>query len=217
MSLMPLDSDRLRRFILPRGARLPLRKFFPLALLTLVAVLSLKASAQLPGFTMTNSGPLTLASQQYGTVTVTITPVGGYSGQVDLSCGGLPVYASCNFPNSTATINLSGGAVAESLVINTSQINNYQAKSQHKGLSRIALGTLFAPAAFLMFFVRKRGMKFAAVTRLLLLMLALYPLAGLAGCAAVKPNATPPGTYNFVVYGTFSGTAADTVVTLKVT
>jgi hypothetical protein len=217
MSFLLHDGLRLRPFMKTTISRSA--KLLCLGFAFLCVFGSKSASAQLPGFTLSNSGPLTLASQQFASMTLTVTPTGGFSNTVDLNCSNLPVYASCKFPDASASVNVPGQAVSETIIINTSQIDDYQTKAQPVGhtMSQVALCTLFAPAAALLFFARKRRFKGAMLARLLLCAVVLYPLSGLAGCAAVKPLATPPGTYTFLINGTYATISSSTVVTLTVT
>ncbi len=74
-----------------------------------------------PTFSIASSVPsLTIPHGQTGTATLTLTPAFGYTGTVNLSCGGLPVHSSCNFAPSSVTFNSSGSAVTVILTIATS-------------------------------------------------------------------------------------------------
>jgi hypothetical protein len=176
-------------------ARLP-RVFVGLFLL-LVCFGSAKAQT----YTLsTSANSLTLITQQQGTVSVTVTPVNGFTGNVILSCGALPEYASCIWPNNNFAV-LSGGAVTLPLSINTSAIYSYQpvsAKSRKSPL-RTEFAMLLWPAAFVfLVFSRKNR---ALMGRMVLFLFILYPIFALTGCQNTFPQSTAPGTYNILIQG----------------
>ena len=60
-----------------------------------------------PGFTTTaNPTSLTIPFQGSGTVSLTITPQGGFTGPVNFACGTLPAYFSCSFATPIGFIDL---------------------------------------------------------------------------------------------------------------
>ncbi len=73
-----------------------------------------------PGFTASvNPATLTITSASPGAVTLTVTPQGGFTGPVSFSCGTLPADFSCSFAMPSVTLTASGGALKNTLVINT--------------------------------------------------------------------------------------------------
>jgi len=63
-----------------------------------------------PDFSLTAAPTsLNLQAGVQGTVTVTITPVNGFSNYVSLSCAGLPLYTTCNFLPSNVSVGANGG------------------------------------------------------------------------------------------------------------
>jgi hypothetical protein len=207
MSYLPIHAYRPRRATLSR-----------IAGALLVALSALTASAQLPSFTLSNNGPIKIASNHYGPVTVTVTPVGGFSGTVLLTCNNMPVHASCKFPNLDQVVPVSGGPASLTFTINTTEVDQYNAKLApvKLGKRQIALATLFAPALCLLFFARRKSAR-SGLTRLMLFVLALLPLSALAGCAAVYPPSTPPGSYSVIINGNAGPQNIPTVITLVVT
>ena len=72
-----------------------------------------------PNFMLaTSPSSLTVNSGGQGTVTLTVTPVNGFSSPVILACTGLPAGATCSFNQSTVTP--SGAAATTQLTISTS-------------------------------------------------------------------------------------------------
>jgi hypothetical protein len=67
---------------------------------------------------------LSIAQGQTGTTTLTLTPTGGYTGTLVLSCGNLPSYVTCTFSqggatNNTVTLGSSGQSGSVILTIQT--------------------------------------------------------------------------------------------------
>ena len=71
-----------------------------------------------PGFSATMSpASLAVPFAESGVVTLSLTPQGGYTGPVSLSCGKLPVYFSCNFAMQSINFAGSGGTVTSKVTI----------------------------------------------------------------------------------------------------
>ena len=71
-----------------------------------------------PDFTIGASpASATISPGQSATTTLTITPVGGYSGTVQLACGTLPSEVSCTF--SPSSVSIAGSPVTSTLTIST--------------------------------------------------------------------------------------------------
>jgi hypothetical protein len=154
-------------------------------------------------------GTLTVNSGGSGTLTLTLTPVGGYTGSVTFSCGTLPAHVTCTFAPQTLTITGSG-AVTDTLTVQTS--SSATALLQWTGGARdrsifatICLGPgllgLWLPT------VRRRKLR---LPTMLALCVALAGLGMLSGCGAASPNAAP-GTYNIAVSIQVPGVGAQVV------
>jgi hypothetical protein len=168
-----------------------------------------------PAFTV----GVTVIAGSNGAVTVSATPINGFTGTVVITCGQLPVFVTCNFLQQSSTVDLSNGPATVQLTINTSSVNPAVMQFPHMrpGLERIAFGALFSPAVFLLF-VRKRGRRVAGM---LLFMFALVFATGLAGCGSggtipATPTSTPPGTYSISIQGTSGSIVGSTQLTLIV-
>jgi hypothetical protein len=169
---------------------------------------------------LSNNGPLKIPSNQYAPVTVTVTPGNlGFAGSVVLSCTNMPVDSSCKFPNLNQILGVNNAATSITFLINTSLVDDYESKAvpQHSAAGRIAICSLFAPALGLLFFARRKGARQLGAARLMMFVLALIPLSGLAGCAAVHPAATPPGTYSVIITGSAGSQVQATTIALTVT
>jgi hypothetical protein len=174
-------------------------------------------------FSLSVTSPLSIPTQQYAPATVTITPqADGWTGTVVLTCGTMPAYASCIFPNAIQTFAVTANTPATATVyVNTSEIYKYQSKLQPsriegriKGrMEGVALCSLFAPAMFLLF-TGKRRKKAAGM---MLFALVLLPLGLLTGCTGMRPPSTPPGTYSVVMTGYSGYYTTTTTMTLVVT
>jgi len=190
-------------------------------LLAVLAVSGLGAVAQLPGLTMTNSGPLTLPSGAFGSVTVTLTPVAGFSGSVLVACN-IPSnaqYTYCQYPNLNQKVAVNGAATTVNITVETSQVNDYETKfvPQRHGLGSIAAASLLAPAGLLFFAFRRKSLKSMGAMRAVLGVVVLASIAGLSGCGSTKPLTTPPGTYTISITAAASGIpTASTPLTLIV-
>jgi hypothetical protein len=194
-------------------------KVFGTLLLALLAVGGVRSTAQLPGITLSTNGPLTLASGTFGSFTVTLTPVAGYSGLLVVTCTNLPAYAYCQYPNLNQEITVSGAPATMNITMETSQVNNYQSKSvaPHGTSGGVVAAAMLAPAALLLLAFRRKSLKGLGAIRAMLGVVLLASIAGLSGCASTKPSITPVGTYTIPITARSNGTViASTSLTLKV-
>lgn len=151
-----------------------------------------------PDFTATaNPSSLTIASGSSGTTTLTFTPVNGYTGTIQMSCGNaLPPYVSCTFSPSSVTFSASAQNPANvTLTINTQASTGTQALL--KPGTRLPNPLQFASLAPLLLLGLARRRRRAT---LFLLVLGLGIFAGaVTGCGGSSRPATPPGTYSVPV------------------
>jgi Pro-kumamolisin, activation domain/Bacterial Ig-like domain (group 3)/Putative Ig domain len=76
-----------------------------------------------PGFTTAvNPMSLGIPFSGLGTVTVMVTPQGGFTGPVNFSCGTLPRFFSCSFASASLALGSSGAAVSDVLTINAAAV-----------------------------------------------------------------------------------------------
>ncbi len=159
---------------------------------------------------------LTLAHGATGTVVITGTPVGGYTGTVTFSCGTLPSAAACTFaPTSLA---LSGNNVAQSttLTITTSLTAMLEQLPGQRMIPGIVLAIVLLPLSLTRRILR--GRRAGRGLLVVLMMLAsLGAVAGLSGCGSSGPTTitTPVGTYSLTV--TASAASGSSTLTIPIT
>ncbi|MGA2981738.1 MAG: chitobiase/beta-hexosaminidase C-terminal domain-containing protein [Terriglobales bacterium] len=142
----------------------------------------------LPDFSLSSINPssLTVEHGQSGNVTVTVTPVNGFSSAVSFTCSGLPAGASCSF-NPTA-VTPSGGSASTTLTVSTSSVATLRQPS-----------VLFpGPAVALAFFCvawrgkSRRRIRFASA-------MCLLGLVVMAGCGGSSGTSFTPITSTVTV------------------
>ncbi len=172
----------------------------------------LTETIETPGFTATvNPASLTVPFAHSGTVTITITPQGGLTGPVNFSCGTLPTYFSCNFAATSVSLTASGGAVTNTLTINTALTSTASTAPFGGFAGSIVAATAFWLPAFAGLVAggrRKRRNRMLAV-------LCIGFAATMSGCGRGDHQA-PDGYYTVPINLTSPG-AASQAVTVAVT
>ena len=156
-----------------------------------------------------NPGSLTINSGSTGTLTVTLTPTGGYTGTVTFSCGSLPARVSCTFAPPSVTLTPTSTSASSTLTINTSAASTVAKldPASHSGFVWWAMASPFALLAF----ARVRRLR-RALPRMMVIAIACTGLAAataLSGCGSQIPGAKP-GTYSVAVTFAESGSATQT-------
>jgi phospholipase/lecithinase/hemolysin len=162
------------------------------------------------------SSSITVPHGGAGTVALTITPVGGYTGTATIACGALPAHVSCTPSPTSVTFN--GGSTAQSVQI------AFNADALTASLVRpgatpadVMLAWSAFPCLGLMglagFRRRMAGCGKAVSTLAMLLLLAAA--AGVTGCGG-DPNAAASGTYSIPINITANGNTTALTVTLTV-
>jgi len=180
-----------------------------------------------PDYTLTaNPTSMSIAPGQAGTSTLTVTPMGGYSGTLTLTCAALPINSDCTFTQSGVTNNsvtLSGNnqPVNITLTIQTNVARMrtmprpFGPQSPSSPLSPILPALAFwwpGSMAGLAAFGRKRNLSKTQQRMLQLCLLVLMTgalAAGISGCgggslstATTSTSITPAGTSNVTVTAT---------------
>jgi Bacterial Ig-like domain (group 3)/FG-GAP-like repeat/FG-GAP repeat len=157
-----------------------------------------------PDFTISASpSSATIAAGQSASTTLTVTPIGGYSGTLHFSCGTLPTGVACTF--APASLTPANGATATvSLTVSTTAPGVAEQRTLDRGLSAIA----WAGAIFLAFSPKRMRRMNRLLTHSLLLLTVVSALVSLSGCSSSSPShqttpGTPPGAQTIAV------TAAD--------
>ncbi|MBB5329920.1 FG-GAP-like repeat-containing protein [Tunturiibacter gelidoferens] len=146
-----------------------------------------------PDYSITASpSSATISPGQSATTTLTVTPVGGYSGTVKFSCGTLPSGATCTF--APASVTPTSGAATSVLTITTTAPSTARLRDRSIPLQGIAWASILlltlSPRK-----LRRLNRRFARATLLTLLLAA--GLISFSGCSSSSPsNNTPtnPGT-----------------------
>lgn len=152
-------------------------------------------SPQVPFVISTQTGGSTTSTVSAGspaTYGLAITPAGGYSGNVSLTCNSLPTNASCSInPGSFA---LAGGHAANFTVTIATESTAKAAVWRNAGL-----GSVFAACLILLPFSRKRKMGVFPVGIILL----MFAVAGVSACGGGSGTSAPPQSSK-VASGTYT-------------
>ena len=159
-----------------------------------------------PDFSITISpATATITAGQPVAATITITPVGGYSGTLSLSCGALPSLAACTFTPASVTL-ANGTAATTKLTITTTAASTATQRGALQPLEPIAwmsaLCLLFLPGRI----SERYRHRMDSVLIVLFLIGGLISLSGCGGGNASGVGKTPPSTP-----GTPKGTQTTTV------
>jgi hypothetical protein len=146
----------------------------------------------------------TVAAGQSAIATVTITPIGGYSGTVNFSCGTLPGGAACSF--TPASVTLANGLVASGKVTITTTAPSSAATQQAvprplQGIALIGVGLLLL--------LPKRRLILEGFRSVVLTLFLISGLISLSGCGQSSSSPSGPRTPNNP--GTPTGTQVVTV------
>ena len=159
-----------------------------------------------PDFSVSASpAAATVTAGQSAVTTLTVTPLGGYSGTVSFSCGALPSGAACSFAP-TAVTPANGTAVTSKLTISTTAPSTAMLRDVLPGpLQGIAWATLicfaFSPRRMLRW--NRRIWNRRTMHSALLVLFLIGGLLSLSGCgsssSSTKNPGTPTGTQNVTV------------------
>jgi uncharacterized repeat protein (TIGR03803 family) len=162
---------------------------------------------------------LTIASGSSGTLTITLTPTGGYTGTVSFSCGTLPARVSCTFAPPSLAITASTTTATETLTINTAanasttaMLRQPERGDGRRSLSSFTTMALLFPGSLLALLgiSRRRGSLLPRVWMLGLLLLIAAGATTLSGCGS-SGIAAAPGNYAIPVNLTLAGGTSQTI------
>jgi hypothetical protein len=159
---------------------------------------------------------LTIASGSSGTLTITVTPMGGYTGTVSFSCGTLPVNVSCNFAPPSLTLTAGSGPVTDTLTIHTMSQTAAFTPSSPPAKSGIYLGTvIWLPASFMglcgLFRRKRKPLRVRSLLTITVICLGLAGIETLIGCAGGPSRDARAGTYAIPVTLTLASGSTQTV------
>jgi hypothetical protein len=178
-----------------------------------------------PAFSLKSSASqLSLIGGDTGQLTITLTPVGGYTGMTSFSCAGLPQNATCSFNPPTLTADGSNSPVTTTMTITTHGPGSGTVgllRPQSPGTSALLASLAGLPAclAGLTLFWQRRRLS-PPVRRPFCAVLLIGGLAGsvaISACGGSSQPKTPPGTSTFSVMATGSGNTSQSImITLTV-
>ena len=161
---------------------------------------------------------LTLKSGQSGSATISMVPVGGFTGNVQFSCAGLPSGAQCSFSPASLTADGSNTTQTSTLTIST-QGSGSVAMLTHPGkpdgimmAGFFWFSTLFF-GGFLFWQRKKLTRKYRF---LLILFVALATISGAVGCGSSTPQLNT-GTSTVIVQGVSGSSYKVVTLSLKIT
>jgi hypothetical protein len=166
-------------------------------------------------------GSQTVNPGQTTTYNLTVTPVGGFTGNVSLSCKGQPINTSCNV--SLPTANLSGTSpVTATVTVVTSAPSaapwNIGRYVNPRGSTRmpwqvwLALGTLLA----ILSFARRRARAYVLIAGMLIVVSLWMGCGSSLQAPANVAAGTPAGNYTLTLNGTAGGVGHTITTTLVV-
>lgn len=188
----------------------------------LLATNSLIQTVVGPGYSVTpNPAALTVKLGQIATSTITITPVGGFQGQVSLTCGGAPQIATCSL--APVTVVLPGDDLPHTVQFTLKTTVVAPSSAGLAGVLPVGFSgyettlTLFSPFGlvalvsarrrkFMPRLYRSRGVRMIALAALLL---------SLAGCGG--GHTEPFGNWTIVMTATTAGGGAPRNATINLT
>jgi uncharacterized repeat protein (TIGR03803 family) len=171
------------------------------------------------------SSTQTVAPGQVANYTVAVAPVGGFNRTVTLSCSGAPAQSTCSISPTSVTLNgATSASVAVAVTTAGASANLARPSSFPAAGNRLALWLAFSglPGLVLLGWgpsKRHRRLFYGAMFSCVLF--ALMTLSACGGGNGMGSggggSATPAGTYNLTVMGTFSAGSANLVHSTKLT
>ena len=156
---------------------------------------------------------LTVQSGASGQLVITVTPIGGYTGTINFTCGTLPANMSCTFAPATLTIDSSGGPFTDTLTVSTSASHSAMLLRPGVGGKQSDLniaGAIGLPgmltAIFSLFFIKQRAANPRRMSRWMFVVLLSLLVGALSSCGS-SPTTARPGTYTIPISLTAAGKA----------
>ena len=163
-------------------------------------------------------GTLTITQGGSGSLVITVTPTGGYTGSVAFSCGALPASASCSFAPPSLTFAANGGSQATTLTISTLKMAELKRPELGRpGSGGMATGLLAACMLLPLGWLVRGRKSLRKAMMALLVAVCLGGVLGLAGCGSSFGQAkTPAGSYTVMVSATAGAVTSTVSIPVKV-
>lgn len=158
---------------------------------------------------------LTIAHGATGSIVLTATPVGGYTGTVTFACGTLPTSASCTFAPASLTFASSNTAQTSTLSISTTTTTGaMQRPSFGQAPAGLILAALLMPFGWV---VRRRKQALRSSLLLLALVCSSLAVCGLSGCSGSGSKTTTTSAGSYTVAVTITTTAGASTINVPIT
>lgn len=162
-----------------------------------------------PGLTAAlSSASISVAGGSTATTTLTLTPVGGYTGSVSLACGTLPsALLTCSFTPASITFTGTNVVQTSTLNIGTTAVAGLRSPAMpgSKSKSGIAFGFVAFPIGLLALFGGRRSGARKLFLFAALAVLSMGAMLAVSGCSSTKSNNAPAGSYVVPVTMTANG------------
>jgi sugar lactone lactonase YvrE len=142
-----------------------------------------------------------------GSTTLTLQPVVGFYGSVDMSCVSttLPQYSECTFDNPVPTVGYKGASATVVVTFSTNvPVNMGYVPSLRSGPLGISLAGLFGVGLFGLLRARKRGFRAGLFGMLCLAILLPVAMIGVSSCNNSGYTQTPPAPHVTTPSGTYT-------------
>jgi hypothetical protein len=167
-------------------------------------------------FTVTASAPAPVKAGSSATFTVTVTPLGGFSSPVALTCTKPAALTLSTCTALPASVTPNGAAVTSQVTVTTTapslMMPPPSTPTRPLPIRQIVPLLLALLLLFLLPAAKRLRLRLGMATA----MLVLLALAGCSGPSAPKKPGTTPGTYNLTITGTSGATVHTATVALTV-
>jgi hypothetical protein len=172
-----------------------------------------------PGFSVaSSSGSAVTQPGQPVNIPITLTPQGGFTGQVTFSVTGLPPNSSAVFH--PAVLTLGSGPAADTLTILISPQFPYLSRNRGSRPVVLSAAASWLPLVGLTLcgagLARRRNRKFGVWLLLFAVASAAAALGGCASARSFQNSGTPAGTYQLLITASSANTSHATTITLTV-
>lgn len=174
-----------------------------------------------PAVAVSGSTTASISAGQPAVYNLTLTPSGGYSGQISFTCSNLPQYATCSINPSSVTVGTAAVPVTVTISTTQQQSTMFAPLAWPRIMASIWIGGLLALLALETIRRKSRGLAFVELAMVILL---IAPMLGCGGGGGNNPPSntappqltTPKGTYTITLVASGPGAPPTTSLTLTV-